>query len=140
MPAPEAILLIGIPAAGKSSFARERLYDSHVRINLDMLRTRPREKRLLDACLQGRISFVVDNTNVTRTARARYIPAAREAGFRVIGYVFEPNVSACIERNACRDRVVPGAVIRNLHRQMELPSMDEGFDEIHSVRLEHGGS
>ena len=139
MTTPEAILLIGIQAVGKSSFVRERLSDSHVRLNLDMLRTRPREARLLEACLRGRISFVVDNTNVTREARARYIPAARAAGFRVIGYFFESKIGDALQRNARRERQVPLVAISNTSNRLELPAVAEGFDELHFVRLENGG-
>ncbi len=35
----QAILFSGIQATGKSSFYRERFFHTHVRINLDMLRT-----------------------------------------------------------------------------------------------------
>ena len=41
----EMILLVGAPGAGKSTFAR-RFHDSHLRINLDMLRTCHRERGL----------------------------------------------------------------------------------------------
>ena len=74
---PEAILLIGLQGSGKSTFYRERFFATHVRINLDMLRTRRREILLLDACLAGGTPFVVDNTNPTLAARARYLTLAR---------------------------------------------------------------
>ncbi len=54
----EAVLFIGIQATGKSSFYLERFSRTHVRINLDMLKTRHRETLLLKACLQGKIPFV----------------------------------------------------------------------------------
>ncbi len=139
MKTPEAVLLIGIPAAGKSSFVREHLFDTHVRINLDMLRTRPREARLLEACLKGRVSFVVDNTNVTRETRTRYIPSARAAGFRVIGYFFESKIGDALARNAKRERQVPEMAVRDLRNRLELPALAEGFDELHFVRFENGG-
>jgi len=60
----EAVILIGIQASGKSSFYKERFFDTHVRINLDMLKTKHRQRVLLDACLAGKQPFVVDNTNV----------------------------------------------------------------------------
>ncbi len=40
----EMVLLIGIPATGKSSFCREKFFHTYVRLNLDMLGTRHREK------------------------------------------------------------------------------------------------
>jgi predicted kinase len=73
----EAVIFIGIQAAGKSTFYFQRFADTHVRINLDMLRTRRREQILVQACLVAKQSFVVDNTNVTRADRARYVPPAR---------------------------------------------------------------
>ncbi|MEM6705108.1 MAG: AAA family ATPase [Acidobacteriota bacterium] len=138
---PEAVLLVGIQATGKSTFVRERLYDTHVRINLDMVRTRNRERLLLEACLEGAQSFVVDNTNVSREQRARYIEAARASDFRIVGFYFQSAIDAALERNARRpegDRV-PEAGVRGTHARLELPSMDEGFDELHYVAQQRGG-
>jgi len=83
---PEAVIFVGVQGAGKSTFYRERFFDTHVRINLDMLRTRRREQLLFEACLEAGQSFVVDNTNPTPADRARYVAPARERGFRVIAY------------------------------------------------------
>ncbi len=131
----EAVLLIGIQASGKSSFCRERFFDTHVRINLDMLRTRRREELLLRACLDGKIKFVVDNTNPTRADRARYIAPARAAGFRVVGYFFATPPPEAIRRNAARSGKarVPPQSIWGTHRRLEPPSLDEGFDELITV-------
>ena len=57
----EAVILIGIQGSGKSTFCRDRFFNTHVRINLDMLKTRHREKLFLDACLAAKQPFVVDN-------------------------------------------------------------------------------
>lgn len=38
----EAVIFIGIQGAGQSSFYKERFFQTHVRSNLDMLRTRRR--------------------------------------------------------------------------------------------------
>ena len=69
----EAVILIGLQGCGKSSFAKERFFHSHVRISLDLLKTRHREQLLLDACLATDQRFVVDNTNPTVAARLKYI-------------------------------------------------------------------
>ena len=71
---PQAILLMGIPASGKSSFYREKYAgQGMVHINLDTLRTRHRELVLLQECLENRRSFVVDNTNTLPGEWARFI-------------------------------------------------------------------
>lgn len=69
----EAVILIGIQGAGKTTFYRERFFDTHIRLNLDMLRTRNRERFLMAACLHTEQRFVVDNTNVRIADRAGYI-------------------------------------------------------------------
>ena len=85
----EAVIFIGLQAAGKSSFYRQRLFRTHVRINMDMLRTKHRERLLLDACLAGKQPFVIDKVNAAATDRATYIHLAKAAGFHVVGYYFQ---------------------------------------------------
>ena len=80
--APEAAILIGIQGSGKTTFYTRRLIESHVRLSLDLLKTREREAAFLAACLAARQSFAVDNTNVLAAGRARYIEPSKAAGFR----------------------------------------------------------
>ncbi|MGB4333828.1 MAG: AAA family ATPase [Chromatiaceae bacterium] len=95
----QAVVFSGIQASGKSSFFKEHFADSHVRINLDMLRTRHREAVLLRACLEARQAFVVDNTNLRAAERAGYIRQARGAGFSVVGYRFQVALTQALARN-----------------------------------------
>ncbi len=134
----QAILFSGIQAAGKSTFFQLRFADSHVRINLDMLRTRHRERLLLQACLTARQPFVVDNTNLTAALRAPYIQAARDAGFRIVGYRFHIDLASAIRRNAPRERArpVPEKALRAAMRAWQPPEIGEGFDALYDVRCE----
>lgn len=136
----ELILLIGIQATGKSTFCRERLFSTHIRLNLDMLRTRHREAILADACLAAKAKFVIDNTNLTRADRARYIVPGRIAGFAVHGFFFQSRIEDSIARNAERagKARVPDAAIRNASSRLELPEPAEGFDSLSFVRIEPG--
>ena len=133
----EAIIFIGIQAAGKSVFYRDMFSDTHIRINLDMLKTRHREKLLLQACLEMRQPFVIDNTNPTRKDRVRYIPLVQDAGFQVIGYYFQSKLQDAIQRNSLRsvEKQVPEVAIRGTYSKLELPSLDEGFDELFYVQI-----
>ena len=137
----EAVILCGIQGTGKSTFCRQRLFDTHVRINLDMLRTRHRESVLLRACLDAKQPFVVDNTNPTRAERAAYVAPARAAGFRVVGYYFRSKLSDALAYNARReDRGrVPDRGVMGTAGRLELPSPDEGFDQLFYVRHDDAG-
>ena len=133
---PDAAIFIGIQASGKSTFYVNHFADTHIRINLDMLRTRHREKLLISACVEARQSFVVDNTNPTREDRRRYFDFLQNSDFRVVGYYFNANLEKCLERNATRDdsRRIPEVGIRGALSRLELPRYDEGFDELHYVK------
>jgi len=138
----EAVIFIGIQGSGKSTFFRERFFDSHVRINLDMLRTRRREELLVAACLEGGQSFVVDNTNALPSDRVRYLVPARTAGFHTVAYFFEASLREAMQRNNLRTgkQKVPGPAVVAAFKKLVPPSVEEGFDEIYTVRLsaEHG--
>jgi hypothetical protein len=137
-----AILFVGIQASGKSSFYRARFFATHVRISLDLLRTRHRERALLAWCLTHAQPFVVDNTNATAAERAVYIAPAQVAGFRVMGYYFESHVPDSVRRNSGRDGAarVPDVAIGGTKRRLELPTRAEGFEALQFVRIGHDGA
>jgi predicted kinase len=137
----QAVLFIGVQASGKSTFFKERFFDTHVRINLDMLKTRHREKMLLEACLQSKQSFVVDNTNPTIEDRQRYIAPAKEARFEVVGYYFEAKIEAVLQRNRQREgsqRIPAGGVWRT-YSKLQIPTLAEGFDKLYDVKIDSQG-
>lgn len=138
----EAVIFIGIQACGKTSFYRERFFSTHVRINLDMLRTRHRERLLFEACLAAKQSFVVDNTNASHAERARYLASSRAAGFRVIGYCFRSNILDALRRNNTRADVarVPDEGIYATHNRLQLPKHHEGFDKLFYVRIDEASN
>ena len=130
------VIMIGIPGSGKSTFYRERLADDYVRINLDTLKTRHQEELLITECIQQGKSFAVDNTNPTRADRQRYIPLARSAGYKIIGYFMESKIKDCMERNNRRTgkERLPAKAVAGISNQLQMPSYDEGFDELYFVK------
>lgn len=137
----EAVVLCGIQATGKSTFCKERFFCSHLRLNLDMLKTRHREDILLRACIEAKQPFVVDNTNPTRAERQKYIAIAKAAGFRVVGYYFESRISDALGRNAARPitEQIPEVGIKGTSARLELPDTSEGFDELFYVQVAEAG-
>jgi predicted kinase len=133
----EAVIFIGVQGAGKSTFYRQRFFDTHVRINLDMLRTRHRECLLLEACLAAGQNFVVDNTNPTAVDRGRYVVPARQHGFRVIAYFFDVDLRDAMRRNRQRSgaKNIPAVGVSATFRKLQPPAKAEGFDKIFTVQV-----
>ncbi|MDR1620992.1 MAG: ATP-binding protein [Synergistaceae bacterium] len=133
----EAIIFIGIQATGKSEFYKRRFFKTHVRINMDMFRTRHREDILFRACIEAKQPFVVDNTNVTASERRKYIELARSAGFKVVGYYFKSVIKDALALNEKRpgEERIPVAGVAGTYKKLELPKYEEGFDMLYYVRM-----
>jgi hypothetical protein len=125
-------VLCGVQGSGKTTLYRDRFLATHVRVSMDLLRTRPREAAFVSLCLETRQPFVVDNTNPTVADRARYVAPAREAGFRVIGYLVEVDAAVAAARNAARAgrARIPDSGLRGTAARFIRPAPEEGFDEL----------
>lgn len=132
----QAIIFCGIQGSGKSTYYKQQFFNSHIRISMDLLRTRNREKQLLDLCLRTSARFVVDNTNPTALERQRYIAPALAARYEVIGYFFLSGIQEALLRNAQRfgKEQIPEIGIRATLKKLEAPSLEEGFHRLYYVR------
>jgi predicted kinase len=138
----EAVVLCGMQGSGKTSLYVERFVETHVRVSLDVLRTRNREEAFVRLCLESGQRFVVDNTNVTPAERRRYVEPARAAGFRTVAYLVEIDVPDALARNAQRPdrRRVHAAGVVGTGRRLQRPTPEEGFDELwHATAAPDGG-
>ncbi|HLJ88797.1 MAG TPA: AAA family ATPase [Candidatus Angelobacter sp.] len=133
----QAVIFIGIQASGKTSFYRDHFFHTHLRLSLDLLKTRYRQGVLMNACLSTRQRFVIDNTNVLRQERAIYIAAAKAAQFEVIGYYFVTELEAALERNSQRtgEQFIPVQGVGATHRRLEPPVLEEGYDRLYKVSI-----
>src|SRR5919204_890465 len=133
----EIVIFVGIQASGKTTFYHERFANTPARVSLDVIRNRDREQAQVRRHLAEREPFVVDNTNVTRADRARYISAGKAAGFRVIGYYFPTDPKKAFARNRRRPgkENIPAGGLFGTAKRLQPPALDEGFDELHVVEL-----
>jgi predicted kinase len=137
---PECVILVGLPGAGKSTFARAR-FPGHVYISKDAFPPGARDKQArqdaaLRAALTAGRSAVVDNTNVTPADRAAIIAIAREYGARITGYFFDVSPRDAVARNQQREgrAKVPKVAIFTRAKRLVPPALAEGFDELHTVQ------
>ena len=135
----ECVIFVGIQGSGKSTFYKENFFRTHIRINLDMLKTRNRERILTEACFEAKQNFVVDNTNPTAENRKKYIEGAKKSGFKVIVYYFDTEYHTALKRNNSRSgkEKVPERAVLSTKSQMEKPRFEEGIDEIFTVITEN---
>jgi predicted kinase len=136
----EAIIFIGIQATGKSTFYKERFFRTHMRLSMDMLNTRNKEQKFLDTCYLIQQPFIIDNTNPKRQDRTKYIEQAKKNKYKVIGYYFQSKIEDSIERNKNRigKEYIPEVGIKGTFNKLEVPSYEEGFDELYYVELDNG--
>lgn len=141
----EMIVLIGIPGSGKTTFYEQRFASSHVLISKDRLPNRQRSARdqeamVREAFTNGR-SVIVDNTNPTRHDRETLSALAREFRAPVIGYYFPTTTAEAIARNRARTgkAQVPAVAIYTSAKRLQPPELEEGFNELYTVRIADGG-
>ena len=146
------VLLIGIAASGKSTFAARHFAPTEI-LSSDRLREMIADSpsaqgatddafdllhRLLAMRLRrGRLT-VVDATNVEDWARAELLALARHHRRPAVAIVLDAPLQVALDRNATRaaPRPPPGAV-RRQHRWLaeSLPSLSrEGFTAVHHLR------
>ena len=145
MSAPECVVLIGLPGAGKSTFFRQR-FPGYALVSKDAFPRSARDKQARqDAALRAALgtgrSAIVDNTNITPAERAAIIAIARELGARVIGYYIQATTREAVARNERREgrARVPKVAIFACAKRLVVPSLAEGFDELHTVRADGNG-
>lgn len=133
----EAIIFCGLQASGKTTYFKEHLFKTHVRISLDLFNTRRREDIFLQTCFETQQRFVIDDTNASRKVRQPYIARAKEFKFKVIGYYFHSTFGEVIMRNKNRTEkeLIPIAGIGGTLKRFQLPEYDEGFDILYKVQI-----
>lgn len=131
----EMIIFIGIPASGKSSLYKDIFFNTHIRISMDLLNTRNKEGKLLRYCFETQSKMIIDNTNITKEDRKKYIKLAKQNKYKVVGYYFESNISDALERNKNREDAINEAGIKTKYKELEKPLYEEGFDHIHTVKI-----
>lgn len=141
MVAAELVVLCGLQASGKSTYAQRHFAATHAYVSKDRMGRASgkddRQARLVAEHLAAGRPTVVDNTNPTLEERRRLVELGRQHGAQIIGYWFRASVAESIARNAAREgaAVVPKVGIFSTAKRFQPPTPDEGYDELYIVRI-----
>jgi predicted kinase len=127
-----AIITVGIPASGKSTFAESQA--GALNINLDDCRAQIsgdasnqnvtqqalalRDQLLQQAMEEGQL-IIVSDTNLIPEHRSALIQKFKAALYGVTLLVFDTPFEVCVERNRARDRQVPDHAMQRMQQALE---------------------
>ena len=147
----ELIILVGLPASGKSHWAQENYgdKDDYKIMSSDSIREElfgdesiqednPRvfgwmRKRTVSNLKDG-INVVYDATNISRKRRVAIMNESPK-GTTFSCVYFDTHPDDILKRNNKRNRQVPFKTIFNMYRNMQIPVKGEGFQ---SITIEKG--
>ncbi|KAJ5760149.1 hypothetical protein N7520_007305 [Penicillium odoratum] len=147
----ELVIFCGSPASGKSTYFRNNLEPlGYERVNQDILKTRPKCLKVAREYLEAKKSVAVDNTNADPETRLVWITLAKELGvpIRCVHLLSPPEI--CRHNNAVRAgnkemnpearTSLPGIAFGDFGRRYKEPRLEEGFDDIITVKFRFEGT
>lgn len=142
-------ILIGVAGSGKSTWGNNYIekYPNWIILSSDAIREKLQSddniyvfatlREHLKSALEYGYNVIVDATNITRKNRRSYIQIAKEYKVPIEAIVFATPLEECLRRNASRERIVPEAAIKRMVSRWELPTLQEGFNNVLVVRTNY---
>lgn len=125
----KAILFIGLPGSGKSTYIRENVCTNFVIVDADRIKeTHPdydvnnpgavhqwsvkEAEKLMERYSDSGVPICMDSGGVNNNYQIRIINMLKSKGYQVQLIYMDTPLEVCIERNSKRERKVPENVIR----------------------------
>ena len=144
----EAIILIGSPGSGKSTFTENNLTPKgYIRINQDTLKTRQKVIKCIEENVEKGNKIVIDSTNPEKNGRGDYIKICKKHGYLIRAFNFLVTKELAMHLNNLRtinknrkhlSGYVNAIPIHTFFKNYEEPKKEEGFDDIVNVNFVSG--
>ncbi|MCJ1258884.1 hypothetical protein MMC24_006718 [Lignoscripta atroalba] len=147
----DIVLLVGSPAAGKSSFYWRNLKPlGYERINQDTLKTRDRCLKIASEYLSSNKAVVIDNTNADPETRLVWIQLAQKFGIPIRCIYFMAPLKLCEHNDTIRAlnldafnpekrTILPHSAFSAFTSRFREPQLKEGFQDIIRIQFEFEG-
>lgn len=148
----ELIMLVGLPASGKSTWAKEysETHPDYIVHSSDKLREEMYGDNYDDADnskvfeeLHRRIledlkmhSVIYDATNLVKKRRVHFLKGVHKHVYKTC-IMFLKTYEKCLKDNSKRENSVPDEVITRMRKVFSPPMYHEGFNEIRVVQDDH---
>ena len=144
---PVLYYLVGLPASGKSTWAKENANENTIWLSSDRIRKELygseekqenhvevyelMNKRTREALNSG-VNVIYDATNINSRRRKGFISQFKN--IRKVCIYFATDLNDIIYRNKVRDRKVPLQAIDKMYKGLQIPMYFEGWDNIQIIR------
>lgn len=126
------LVLCGSPGSGKTTLSKQITEKQNTnRLSFDEMRCL-QHKELIQPTLKALQSnnVVVDSVFSRISQRKLILEATKNIDCkRILIYMTTP-LEECVRRNAQRPNSLPEFMIRDIYNSFEIPTLDEGWDEI----------
>ena len=149
---PILYMLIGIPGSGKSTFVKslnlsnvfiansdnyidsialqsgntyDEVFDDNIKIAKSIMNIEVRK------AIKNKMNIIWDQTNIRKSARMKKICAIPSNYYKIaIVFSIPEKDELCKRLNSKPGKTINQSLITNMINDFEMPSLDEGFDEI----------
>lgn len=126
--------MVGLSSSGKTMYSKSHYHD-YERISLDEIKNHSRslESKLIEEKLRNGKNIIVDDTNLSKKIRSQHITLAKKYGARITAIHLQTSIGLIKTRNWRKHPPLPDKAINKMISQLEIPTEEEGFDQLISV-------
>ncbi|EGG42186.1 hypothetical protein Nlim_0832 [Candidatus Nitrosarchaeum limnium SFB1] len=125
----EYVLMIGVALSGKTTYRNANFNYEVVALSY-FNNNRKKELEYIESCLKEGRSIIVDDTNLTVSIRKQHIDLAKKFNAKVREVFMNTSAALLEQRQKRRRDSIPLPVIYKQIKELEVPTMEEGFDQL----------
>ncbi|XP_076268028.1 polynucleotide kinase 3'-phosphatase [Rhynchophorus ferrugineus] len=136
-PKQHVVLMVGGPGSGKSNFVKGSLIPKgYIHISRDQLGSWQKCVKEMEDALAQKKNVVIDNTNVDKETRSRFIQVAKKLNVDTRCFVMDVTVTQMRHNNLFREltdpshAVISDIIIFSYRKNYQEPELSEGYVDI----------